>query len=100
TGWLAKKRAACEEVAQHGDPMLQFTAEPDKGHARQLERFVEQIRGHGPEVCGVDDAIEASRVAFAAIESAKSGAAVSLSALTPPCHRRRPQSSRHSSPSD
>ncbi len=77
-GWLAKKRAACEEAAQRGDPMLQFTAEPDKGHARHMERFVEQICGGGAEVCGVDDAIDASRVAFAAIESAQTGVAVKL----------------------
>src|SRR5690606_7311389 len=43
-GWLVKKRTACEEAARAGDPSLQFTAEPDKGHARHLERFVQQIR--------------------------------------------------------
>jgi len=79
-GWLAKKRAACEDATRQGDPLLQFTAEPDKGHARHLERFVQQIRGKGPEVCGVDDAIRASRVAFAAIESAGVGAAVKIHA--------------------
>lgn len=72
-GWLAKKLKACEEAAVSHDPYQQFTAEPDKGHARQLERFVDQLRGQGPEVCGVDDAIKASRIAFAAIESAHSG---------------------------
>jgi predicted dehydrogenase len=70
SGWLAKKRAACEEAAQKHDPRLQFTAEPDKGHAHALERFVDQILGKGPEVCGVDDSVLATRVAFAAIRSA------------------------------
>jgi predicted dehydrogenase len=71
SGWLAKKRAACEEAAAHNDPMLQFTAEPDKGHAHALERFVDQIRGLGPEVCGVEAAVLATRVAFAAVRSSR-----------------------------
>lgn len=70
SGWLAKKHAACEEAAASGQPIRQFTAEPDKGHARALERFAEQIAG-GPTVCGVDDAVLATRVAFAAIASAR-----------------------------
>ena len=69
SGWLAKKRAACEEAAAQGNPRLQFTAEPDKGHAHALERFVDQIRGDGPEVCGVDSSVLATRVAFAAVRS-------------------------------
>ena len=71
SGWLAKKRAACDEAAAHNDPMLQFTAEPDKGHSHALERFVDQIMGVGPEVCGVEAAVLATRVAFAAIRSAR-----------------------------
>lgn len=70
-GWLAKTRAACDEAAAAGDPMLQFTAGPDKGHAAALDRFVDEIRGHGPPVCPVDDAVRAMRVCFAAIRSAK-----------------------------
>ena len=70
-GWLAKKRAACAEAAEKGDTGLIFTAEPDKGHARAIDRFVDEIRGDGPVVCGVDDAIRATRVAFAAITSAR-----------------------------
>lgn len=69
-GWLEKKAAACREAAAAGDPMLQFTAEPDKGHARAIDRFVDEIRGVGATVCGVDDAVMATRVAFAAIRSA------------------------------
>jgi predicted dehydrogenase len=71
SGWLAKKRTACDEAAAHHDPMLQFTAEPDKGHAHALECFVDQILGLGPEVCGVEAAVLATRVAFAAIRSAR-----------------------------
>ena len=70
SGWLAKKRAACAEAAANNDPLLQFTAEPDKGHAHALECFVEQILDGGPEVCGVDAAVLATQVAFAAIRSA------------------------------
>jgi predicted dehydrogenase len=70
-GWLEKKRAACAEAVAAHDPLLQFTAEPDKGHAHALERFADQILGLGPEVCGVDAAVLATRVAFAAIRSAQ-----------------------------
>lgn len=80
-GWLAKKRAACEEAAAKHDPILQFTAEPDKGHAHQLERFVDQILGKGPEVCGVDASVLATRVAFAAIKSAHERRPVSLNEI-------------------
>jgi predicted dehydrogenase len=78
-GWLAKKRAACDEAAALSDPLLQFTAEPDKGHAHALELFVDQIWGVGPEVCGVDAAVLATRVAFAAIQSARERRSVALS---------------------
>jgi predicted dehydrogenase len=71
SGWLAKKRAACEEAVAAHDPLLQFTAEPDKGHAELLERFAAQVLDNGPEVCGVNAAVMATRVAFAAIESAR-----------------------------
>ena len=78
TGWLAKRRTACREAAAKGDTSLIFTAAPDKGHARAIDLFVDEIRGDGPEVCGVDDAIRATRVAFAALKSAKEHRAVSL----------------------
>lgn len=78
SGWLAKKRAACAEATAKSDPELQFTAEPDKGHAHALERFVDQILGKGPEVCGVDASVLATRVAFAAIKSARERRPVSL----------------------
>ncbi len=78
SGWLAKKRAACAEAVAGNDPLLQFTAEPDKGHAHALERFVDQILGKGPEVCGVDASVLATRVAFAAIRSVQDRRPVSL----------------------
>jgi predicted dehydrogenase len=78
SGWLAKKRAACAEAAAANDPLLQFTAEPDKGHAHALERFLDQILGEGPEVCGVDAAVLATLVAFAAIKSARERRSVLL----------------------
>jgi predicted dehydrogenase len=81
SGWLAKKRAACEEATAHNDPLLQFTAEPDKGHAHALERFVDQILGIGPEVCGVDASVLATRVCFAAIQSAHEKRWVQLSEI-------------------
>ena len=82
SGWLAKKRAACEEAAEHNEPMLQFTAEPDKGHAHALERFADQVFGLGPEVCGVEAAVLATRVAFAAIRSARERRPVPLAEVT------------------
>lgn len=77
-GWLAKKQAACQEATEKNEPALIFTAEPDKGHAHALERFVDEIRGKGPMVCGISDAVVATRVAFAAIKSAQEKRAVKL----------------------
>ncbi len=81
SGWLAKKEAACKEAAESGDPMLQFTAEPDKGHARAIDFFVDEIRDGGPVVCSVDDAVRATLVAFAAIRSTKENRAVKIDEL-------------------
>ena len=81
SGWLKKKEAACQEAIESNNPMDIFTAEPDKGHAHALERFVDEIDGTGPMVCGVDDAVMATRVAFAAIKSAKENRTVKLSEI-------------------
>jgi predicted dehydrogenase len=70
-GWLRKKEVACKEAVESRDPMRIFTAEPDKGHRHALERFVDEIKGNGPRVCGVDDAVLATKAAFAAVKSAK-----------------------------
>ncbi|MCP4639732.1 MAG: Gfo/Idh/MocA family oxidoreductase [bacterium] len=77
-GWLAKRRAASTEAVDADDPMLAFTAEPDKGHAHAIDRFVDEIRGSGPVVCGVSDALLATRVSFAAIRSADEKRTVSM----------------------
>jgi len=81
SGWLAKKRAACAEATEKHDALLQFTAEPDKGHAHALERFVDEIVGKGPEVCGIDASVLATRVAFAAVRSAEEKRTVALSEI-------------------
>ena len=81
SGWLEKKRAACHEAALAHNPELQFTAEPDKGHAHALDRFVDEIQGRGPEVCGVDAAVLATEVAFAAIRSAEERRTVTLAEI-------------------
>ncbi len=78
SGWLAKKQVACREAATKGDPMLIFTADADKGHAHAIDRFVDEIQDKGPRVCGVDDAVLATRVAFAAIKSAAEHRPVNL----------------------
>ncbi len=77
-GWLAKKRAACQEAAEKGDSWLQFTAEPNKGHALAIENFIDEINGDGPVVCGFDDAANATLVVFAAIKSAEEGRVVTI----------------------
>lgn len=83
SGWLAKKRAACAEAAAQGDPRLQFTAEPDKGHAHALERFVDQILGDGPALCSVEDAVLATRLAFAAVRSAHEKRTIAFDEIFP-----------------
>lgn len=70
SGWLAKRRASCKAAVEKNDYALVYGAEPDKGWAHALDRFIDEIRGEGPPVCGVDDAVRATRVAFAAIRSA------------------------------
>jgi len=81
SGWLEKKRAACEEATKKADPSLIFTAEPDKGHAHAIDRFVDEILGRGPSVCGVDDAVLATEVAFAALKAATERRTVRLDEL-------------------
>ena len=81
SGWLAKKQVACREAVAKGDPMLIFTADADKGHAHAINCFVDEIQGKGPRVCGVDDAVLATRVAFAAIKSAVEHRVVKLSEI-------------------
>ncbi len=77
-GWLTQRKAGCDQAVLAGDPMLQFTGEPDKGHAHAIEAFIREIRGQGPVACGVDDALMATRVAFAAIRSSVEGRVVKI----------------------
>jgi len=77
-GWMLKKRAACDEAAAANDPMLQFTAEPDKGHALMLEEFCREIRGERGPVCPVGDAVMALKICFAAITSYMEGREVEI----------------------
>jgi predicted dehydrogenase len=78
SGWLAKRRASCRDAVEQNDSSLVYGAEPDKGWAHALDRFVDEILGEGPRVCGVDEAVLATRVAFAAIRSAAEHRAVNL----------------------
>ncbi len=71
SGWLAKRRRACEDAVASGEPTRVLSGAPDKGHTRHIERFIDQILGEGGEVCGIEDAVAATRVAFAAIRSAR-----------------------------
>ena len=68
-GWLEKKQAACEEAVRHGEPMKQFTAEPDKGHKRMLTEFMREIRRERGPVCPAGSAVLATRVCLAAVKS-------------------------------
>lgn len=79
SGWLAKNRAAAEAAGKDGNAFLAALPGVDKGHAHALDRFVDEIQGRGPQVCGIDDAVCATQVAFAAIKSARERRVVRLS---------------------
>ena len=69
-GWLEKKEAAREESLRAGNADWIGVAEPDKGHARMLGAFVEEIRGLRPApVSPVADAVQAVEICAAAIRS-------------------------------
>jgi predicted dehydrogenase len=77
-GWLKKKEAACREAADSSRPLDQFTAEPDKGHARMLGEFVREIRGKRSPVSPVEHAVRAVRVCLAAVKSKHENRSVSM----------------------
>jgi predicted dehydrogenase len=79
--WREKKRAACAEAETSGDALAQFTAEPDKGHARMLEAFVSEIRGLSAPVSPVSDAIRALRICLASVRSKNEKRSVLLSEI-------------------
>lgn len=81
-GWLEKKRAACAEATRSGQGSDIFTAEPDKGHARMLTAFIEEIRGLRSEpVSPVSDAVRATEICTAAIRSFREERFVDLAEL-------------------
>ncbi len=80
-GWLAKKGQACREAAERGDPALQFTAEPDKGHFRLLEAFADEIQLGASPMTTVKQGLTAMTICHAAIRSHAEGREVSLSEL-------------------
>jgi len=70
TGWMEKKQAAREESLRAGNADWIAVAEPDKGHARLLGAFVEEIRGlRSAPVSPVEDAVRAVEICTAAIRS-------------------------------
>ncbi len=75
-GWLAKNRAAAEKAGADGHMYLALLPQADKGHAQMWELFVEEILGKGPPVSGVDDAVQATRVALAAVRASRERRAV------------------------
>ncbi len=69
-GWKEKKQAAREESQRAGNADWIGIAEPDKGHARMLGAFVEEIRGlRSTPVSPVADAVRAVEICTAAIRS-------------------------------
>ena len=77
-GWLKKKNAACQAAAKSGRSLDQFTAEPDRGHARMLSEFVREIRGERPPVSPVENAVRALRICLASVKSKRENRPVSL----------------------
>ena len=83
-GWLEKKQLAREESLRAGNVDWIAIAEPDKGHARMLGAFVEEIRGLRSEaVSPVGDAVQAVEVCAAAIRSFSEGRFVDIAELRP-----------------
>ena len=75
------KRLVAERIAvERGDPTLSLSmdAQPNKGHKAHLARLLDAARGLGESPCPIADSILATRIAFAAIESHKTGRTISL----------------------
>jgi predicted dehydrogenase len=81
-GWREKRDAAREESRRRGDSKWILCAEPDKGHARMLAAFVEEVRGRRPEpVSPVSAAVRAVEICTAAIRSFREKRFVDLAEL-------------------
>jgi len=69
-GWVEKKEAARAESQRAGNADWVAVAEPDKGHARMLGAFIEEICGvRSTPVSPVADAVRAVEICTAAIRS-------------------------------
>jgi predicted dehydrogenase len=69
-GWLEKRHAAREASQRAGNADWIVAAEPDKGHARMLGAFVEEIRGRrAVPVSPAATAVQAIEICAAAIRS-------------------------------
>ncbi|NLE30069.1 MAG: Gfo/Idh/MocA family oxidoreductase [Phycisphaerae bacterium] len=77
--FYAKRRWAQERAVALNDPMECLRLEPllDKGHKLHLVHFLDAVRGIGENPCTCGESVLATRIAFAAIESLKSGKTVS-----------------------
>lgn len=81
-GWLEKKQAAREESLRAGNADWIGVAEPDKGHARMLGAFVEEIRGlRSTPVSPVAGAVRTVEICTAAIRSFREGRFVDVAEL-------------------
>ena len=79
--WHVKRRAAEETAVQEdagAEHVLANEGTPDKGHERHLAAFLDAVQDAGPSPCPAADAIRATRIAFAAIESLARGRSVDL----------------------
>jgi myo-inositol 2-dehydrogenase / D-chiro-inositol 1-dehydrogenase len=75
-----KRRVAEQKVMETGDAETAFQYEPpvDKGHKAHLAQFLNAVRGQCESPCGAADAILATRISFAALESLQRQAPVDL----------------------
>lgn len=81
-GWLEKRHAAREKSEREGNDDWIIAAEPDKGHARMLRAFVEEIRGQrSAPVSPAATAVQAIEICTAAIRSFRESRFVDLAEL-------------------
>jgi len=78
--FYAKRRQAELKAMEKGDPpvALELQPTPDKGHKDHLGRFLDAVRGRGESPCSCAESVLATKLAFAALESLKTGRAVEL----------------------
>ena len=70
--WFAKReRFEAQAVAggHSAEWLMEHEGAVDKGHRQHLARFLDAVRGDRESPCTIDEAILATRVAFAAIDS-------------------------------